>query len=116
MQWILNFYTTSGNYLGVTFESNYFLQYGFFKKVFALVISYFLVYVTFYFVIFFITLFKELFSGPLKDARFRTGFKNNEVPDTIFEKVIYSLESPFLWMPILFVIIYIVKLYLYFSL
>ena len=47
---------------------------------------------------------------------FLWGFKNNEVPDTIFEKVIYSLESPFLWMPILFVIIYIVKLYLYFSL
>ncbi len=115
MQWILNFYTTTGNYFGFVFKSNYFIEYGLLNKIFALCTSYILVYITFYLLLFFITLFKELFSGPLKDARFRTGFKNNEIPDTFIEKIVYSAESPFLWMPVLFIIIYVVKLYFYLS-
>lgn len=114
MQWILTFYTKIGNYFGFKFEANYFIQYGLFQKIFVVVVSYFLIYIILYLLLFLITLLKELFSGPLRDARFKTGFKNNEEPDTIMEKISYSAKSPFFWIPVLLIIIYIVKIYFYF--
>lgn len=111
---ILICYQWANQHLGIILAENWFEQYGTVMKTWAIIASYIMSFIVIYLATFILTFFVEILSGPASDKRFKTGYKNNEVPDTITETLRHSLLSPFRSIPFILTVYYLAAFVLFF--